>query len=134
MSATETAFPVVFHPDIEDRPEVLEAAKSATTYFESLYRDGPTAGSPLPTKLSWTLLPDGPFGGTVQARLTEQYEGQLKGIGYEFPLNHLLDQDASETMMLRLWRRVLIARDQAVGKRMFDALAELSRAEQEHGD
>jgi hypothetical protein len=133
MSVTTTDFPVVFHPSIEDRPDVLEAAKSATNYFESLYRDGPTAGSPLPIKLSWTLLPEGPFGEIVQARLTEQYEGQSKGIGYEFPLIHLLNLDASEAMMHRLWRRVLIARSNVIGKRMFDALAELSREEEERG-
>jgi hypothetical protein len=134
MNATETAIPVVFYPSVEDRPDVLEAAKSATAYFESLYRDGPTAGSPHPIKLRWTLLPEGPLGEIVQATLTEQYEGQPKGIGYEFPLKHLLDQDASEAMMLRLWRRVLVARSNVIGKRMFEALAELSRQEEERGE
>lgn len=134
MSATEATFPAKYHPLIEDRPEVLDAAKEATAYFESLYQSGPTAGSPSPITLSWTLLPVGQNGGTVVASFTEHYEGERKGIGYEFPLKYLLDNSACEAMMHRLWRRVLIARNNVIGKRMFDALAELSREEEEHGE
>lgn len=133
MSAMATAIPTKYHSLIEDRPEVLQAAKRATGYFESLYQSGPTAGTPSPIELNWTLVPGGPHGGTVEVRFSEHYEGEQKGIGYEFPLKYLLDTSAHEAMMHRLWRRVLIARSNAIGKRMFDALAELSQEEQGHG-
>lgn len=133
MSAM-TTFPVKYHPLLEQRPDLLEAARGGAAYFESLYLTGPEAGSPEPLVMNWQFLPGGTRGGEVSVGFSERYESDQKGIVYSFPAKQLLDPVSRETHMLRLWRRVLISRDHHIGQRMSDALNELARLENQDGE